>query len=128
VFHRFSQANPAERCCYSRGVRVNLHHLAEERSLALHRLVAERARVRPAIYDQARARVGSWLETGAVASHYVRAWQAVLARPDEDIATFLGDEGEHARALRQVTPFAGVVDPRTRWRIWRDVRARLEAA
>jgi hypothetical protein len=31
------------------------------------------------------------------------------------------------RALRQCTPFAGVVDPRTRWRIWRETRARTAA-
>ena len=29
-----------------------------------------------------------------------------------------------AQALRQCSPFAGAVDPRTRWSIWRDVRAR----
>jgi hypothetical protein len=38
------------------------------------------------------------------------------------------DESEEARALRQVTPFAGAIDPRTRWRIWREVRAALETS
>jgi hypothetical protein len=35
------------------------------------------------------------------------------------------DPAEGARALRQCSPFAGVIDPRTRWRIWREVRERF---
>jgi hypothetical protein len=57
---------------------------------------------------------------------YVEAWEQQLARPIEELCAALIDEGERARALRQVTPFAGFVDPRTRWQIWRDVRARAE--
>jgi hypothetical protein len=37
------------------------------------------------------------------------------------------DEGEHARALRQSSPFAGAIDRRTRWRMHAEVRERLEA-
>jgi hypothetical protein len=29
--------------------------------------------------------------------------------------------------MRQSTPFAGVIDPRQRWRIWREVRERMLA-
>ena len=39
---------------------------------------------------------------------------------------FLVDEGEHARELRQSTPFAGLIDPRARWRLWAEVRERFE--
>jgi hypothetical protein len=103
---------------------VSLHRLAEERSLALHRAVAERLRAHPERLDEARARVRRWLERGDVARPCAEAWDRVLAVL-EDVCRFLVDEGERARALRQATPFSGVVDPRTRWRIWRDVRVRL---
>ncbi len=107
---------------------INLHRLAEERSLALHRLVAERARLDPEVLARARARVSEWLVTGATARFYAEAWAEILRRPDEAIFAALVDDSEPARALRQATPFAGVIDPRTRWRLWREVRARLGAA
>lgn len=101
---------------------VTSHRLAEERSLALHRAIAERVRDDPAVLERARARVKRWLDTGEVARHWAEEWDAVLSRSTDDICGWLVDESEHARAMRQVTPFAGVIDPRTRWRIWREVR------
>jgi hypothetical protein len=42
------------------------HRLAEERSLALHREVARRLKVDPALLETARERVQGWLESGFV--------------------------------------------------------------
>ncbi len=105
--------------------RPNLHFLAEERSLALHAAVAERLRENPTLLEVARARVSGWIERGSVSSHYAQAWQEILARPLEDVLQAIVDPGEGARALRQVSPFAGVIDPRSRWRILREVRERM---
>ena len=105
---------------------MNAHRLAEERSLALHRAIAERLVAEPAVLISARARVRRWLETGEVHRHWATEWDAVLSRSVDEIRASLYDGSEHARALRQVTPFAGAIDPRTRWRIWRGVRAALE--
>jgi hypothetical protein len=107
---------------------VNAHHLAEERSLAYHRLVAEKLVSDPGLLERARARVRSWLESGTVHPRYAEAWNEVLSRPLADIQAALTEESEKARALRQMTPFAGAIDPRTRWRIWREVREALERA
>jgi hypothetical protein len=105
---------------------VDPHELAEERSLAIHRVVAERLRTDPALVAAARTRVEGWLADGSVHPAYARDWQALL---DGDLAVLLAtlsDSGERARALRQCSPFAGVVDPRTRWAIWREVREQVE--
>jgi hypothetical protein len=107
---------------------VNAHRLAEERSLALHRAIAERLPEDPSIVERARTRVQRWLDTGEVARYWAEKWDSVLSRPIDEIRDVLVDESEAAQALRQVTPFAGAIDPRTRWRIWREVRARLEEA
>jgi len=107
---------------------VNAHRLAEERSLALHRAVAEKLASDPEALERARTRVRSWLDTGEVALHYARSWDEVLSRPLPEIRAFLGEDSEQARALRQVTPFAGAIDARTRWRIWREVRDAMEGA
>jgi hypothetical protein len=39
---------------------------------------------------------------------------------------FLVDPGAHATELRQSTPFAGAIDARERWRLWREVAERLQ--
>ena len=107
---------------------VSAHRLAEERSLALHRAVADKLASDPEALERARARVRRWLESSEVSPHWAHAWDEVLSRPLPEIRAFLVDESEEARALRQVTPFAGAIDPRTRWRIWREVREAMERA
>lgn len=104
---------------------MDLHELAEERSLAIHRLVVERLREDPRHVDEARARVAGWLAAGSVHRVYAEAWAEALAGPIERLLELLTDPGERARALRQCSPFAGVIDPRTRWRVWREVRERM---
>ncbi len=111
--------------CYSRG--VNRHRLAEERSLAFHRAVAEKIRLEPALLDLARHRVSHTILTGARSAGLAREWSEVLSRPLPEILAFLVDEGEKAIELRQATPFAGMIDPRERWRIWRAVRDGFDA-
>jgi len=95
------------------------HAVAEARSLDLHKAVADRLLADPSLLERARARVRGWLADGSVARPYAEAWQAILAQPVEDVALFLAGTDERARQLRQVSPFAGVLDPRTRWEIWR---------
>jgi hypothetical protein len=104
---------------------MNLHRLAEERSLALHRLVAARLLSDPTVLDRARLRVAEWLAAGPVGRHYAEAWQQVLAGDAAAVAAFIVRDDEEARAMRQATPFAGVIDPRTRWRVWREVREQV---
>src|SRR5262245_58789613 len=95
--------------------------LAEERSLALHRLVAERVRERPELVDEARARLRRWRAAGVVAARYADAWERLLALTVDELCRVLAVPGEPMATLRSMTPFAGVVDPRTRWRVWRQV-------
>ncbi len=105
---------------------MNKHRLAEERSLALHRAIADRLTDGGAVLERARARVHQWLETGEVASYWAQEWDRALSKPLAEIQAFLVDCSEHATAMRQMTPFAGAIDPRTRWRIWRDARQTFE--
>jgi hypothetical protein len=104
------------------------HRLAEERSLALHRAVAGRLRQDASLLARARARVAGWLAAGPTHPRYAQAWAEVLRLPLDELCAAITDAGEPARALRQCTPFAGVVPPRERWRIWREVRAARERA
>lgn len=105
---------------------MNLHRLAEERSIAYHAAVAERLRLDPELLERTRARVAGWIAEGGRSVEYARRWREFLDGPEEELLALLVDPGEEARALRQSTPFAGAVRPRERWRIWREVRARFE--
>ncbi len=104
---------------------VDLHRLAEERSLAYHQLVCERLAADPLLLQHARGHVERWRDQGLLHPEYADAWSHILALPAEARKAAILDPGERGRALRQVTPFAGAVDPRTRWRVWREVRERF---
>ncbi len=103
------------------------HELAEERSMAIHKLIADLLRKDPSLISTARSRVAGRLADGSVHPAYAEAWHDLLSESMERLLALLEDRGERARALRQCSPFAGIVDPRTRWRIWRDVRAEIES-
>jgi hypothetical protein len=112
------------RGCYTAAVTDGRHALAEGRSLALHRAVAERLRADPSLIERARRRVEDWLRDGSVARPYAEAWREVLAGTVDHVAGFLEDPGARACQLRQASPFAGFLDARTRGAILRQVRER----
>ncbi|HWM94084.1 MAG TPA: hypothetical protein VN493_25225 [Thermoanaerobaculia bacterium] len=102
---------------------MDLHRLAEERSVAYHRVIAERLLNQPEVLEMARERVRTWLASGA--PPYARKWAEILAGDPLSIAAFLVERSERADELRQSTPFAGALKPRERWKIWRETRDRF---
>lgn len=105
---------------------MDAHRIAEERSLALHAEVALRLQDDPRLLEVAREHVQRQLAAGR-GVWYAEAWRDLLDGPLQDLVAVLHDPGEHGRAMRQATPFAGIVRPRRRWQIWREVRQRCEA-
>ncbi|MFW6050903.1 MAG: hypothetical protein ACODAU_06995 [Myxococcota bacterium] len=101
---------------------MDRHRLAELTSVELHREVGRRLRGRPEILRRARQRVHGWLETGEVSPYYAEPWARALSMPLDDLCAFLVEDSEHARAMRQVSPFAGALDAPTRWVIWKRLR------
>ena len=103
---------------------MDLHRLAEERSVAYHRVIAERLLRQPEVLEKARQRVQSWLASGS--TFYARKWAEILAGDPHSIASFLVERSELADELRQSSPFAGALNPRERWKIWRETREQFE--
>jgi hypothetical protein len=101
------------------------HRLAEERSVAYHRAIAARLRREPAILDNARRRVAGWLAAGSSAPPWAERWAAALSGDTASIEAFLVERNALADELRQSSPFAGALDPRERWALWRATRDRL---
>jgi hypothetical protein len=101
------------------------HSLHDERSLAIHKLVAERIRADPSVLDVPRKRVAEWQRTCTMNPKYPQAWTEMLNGPIDRLLDLLVDPGEWATELRHVSPFAGMIDMATRERVWREVKERL---
>jgi hypothetical protein len=101
---------------------MDLHRLAEERSVAYHRVIAGRLQDRPEILAGARQRIQILLASAAEPPFYARKWGEILAGDLSSIQAILTERSELADELRQSTPFAGALDPRERWKIWRETR------
>lgn len=99
-----------------------------ERSLALHREVAERLRRDPELLEAARERVERWLTDGSVHGSWAEAWRSILDAGLDRVIEVLTDVSPASHDLRQVSPFAGALDPRTRWTILRACSSRIPAS
>jgi hypothetical protein len=104
------------------------HQLQDDRSLAIHELIAQRLREDPSLLAQPRERLAAWRAVRDMHQKYIDAWDELLNGPLERLLAFLVERSEWATAMRHTSPFAGIIDFRTRDRIWREVRERLEAA
>jgi hypothetical protein len=98
------------------------HSVVEHRSRRYHEVIAERLATDNAILERARTRVEEWTRHGTVAPYYAAGWRQVLESPISEISAFLVEDSERARAFRQVSPFAGALSARERWRLWASVK------
>jgi hypothetical protein len=106
---------------------MDLHRLAEERSVAYHRAIAERFLDHPEILEDARQRVQEWLASREREHRfYVQKWAEILKSDVDSIAAFLVERSELAAELRHSSPFAGALRPQERWKIWSETRERFQ--
>ena len=98
------------------------HRIGELRSIAYHRELAEKLAVDLTVLERARERARGWLVSGEVARPYAEAWVNLLDLPRAELRAALVDGSERMTTLRSCSPFAGALDPRTRWRLFRDVK------
>ena len=88
------------------------HARIDARSLA----IAEKLRARPELIEIARENLDRW--TPGRSGKYFDAWREILARPLDEVLTAIVEDSEWMTAMRQTSPFAGVLDPRERWAIY----------
>jgi hypothetical protein len=94
------------------------HQRIDQRSLAMHRAIAEKLRNDPAPIAIALDNIERWSRAGGHSQPYWDAWREILNRPLPEILDLLGEESERMTALRQATPFAGILTPAERWAIY----------
>ncbi len=92
----------------------------DRRSLALHGAVIERLWVaREELIGRARRTLRLMRSKHPHARPLLREWDVLLDLASPDLAEVLRDPRTHARALRQVSPFAGALTPAKRTEVYR---------
>ena len=87
----------------------------DRRSLSLHRRIAEKVRDDPAAtLERARGNLRRMAELHSGAERLFLVWETILEQSPELVANAITDPSPEYRELRQVTPFAGVLNARER--------------
>lgn len=94
------------------------HQRIDRRSLELHRAIAEKLRSQPELMEIARENLARWSAKRGRSQPYWDAWREILDRPLEEVLQLLVEDTERMTAMRQATPFAGVLDPAERWAVY----------
>jgi len=97
---------------------VSDHARVEARSLAMHRAIADKLRLHPELLAVAHDNLIRWSEQNGHSEPYFDEWKGILDRPLDEVLALVVEDSERMRAMRQCTPFAGVLTPKERWRIY----------
>ncbi len=101
------------------------HRVAELQALAYHRLVAERLDER--LVAQARRRLERSRANGSIHPQWAEQWERTLSMSVPEVAQAISSDSKKARALRQTSPFAGVLTEQERRRLVSAVEERARA-
>ena len=95
------------------------HRILEARSLAMHCLIARKIDERPALLRVARQNLRRWKRrAGREKPSYLGEWATLLEKPWPEVASVITELSERGARLRQSSPFAGVLTPAERRRIY----------
>jgi hypothetical protein len=100
------------------------HSRLDERSLAMHQLIAAKVRADPAMLDKARENVRRWQASDGSPTPALAEWAQILDGPTNKIAQFLVERSERATRLRQSSPFAGILTEAERRTIYESYSTR----
>jgi hypothetical protein len=107
---------------------MKTHDEIDERSLAMHRLVAERVANDPALFLKARGTLARWRGTVCASSQpYLQEWERLMNLGVEACLAVTVEDSQRAAALRQSSPFSGVLSHRERVAFLREWRRDHEA-
>ena len=100
------------------------HRILEARSLAMHCLVARKIEKNPECLQVARRNLLRWRRrAGRQSPMYLSEWEALLEKPWPELAAAITELSERGARLRQSSPFAGVLTPTERRRVYEAFRA-----
>jgi len=100
------------------------HSRLDERSLVLHKRVAEKLLDNPALLDRARGNLRRWQESHGASSLALAEWERILTGTADQVARFLVERSEKATRLRQSSPFTGILTEPERLAIYESYSTR----
>ena len=84
----------------------------------MHRAIADKLRADPTLVEIARQNLDRWSVENSRSQPYWDAWRDILNGPFEDVLQCMVEGSERMTAMRQATPFAGILAPAERWAIY----------
>lgn len=100
------------------------HCRVDERSLAMHRLIARKLLADPELLNKARHNVRRWQSAEGSPLTTFREWQTILDGSVEQVAQLLVARSETATRLRQSSPFTGILSEMERQTIYESYSTR----
>lgn len=95
---------------------MNSHQEIDQRSLALHRLLTEKIRQDPALFENVKRTLAHWRKTVCANSQpYLEEWQRLVDLGTEECLAVATEDSERANAMRQASPFCGILTNEERW-------------
>jgi hypothetical protein len=103
---------------------MNRHNVIDQRSLAMHSLIAEKCRRDPVLINRARCTLDRWMADPSLLISDCLAWKKILDTwPDSEILRFLSEDSEQGRRLRQSSPFCGILSSAERVQVIKEYEA-----
>ena len=99
------------------------HERIDQRSIAMHRVIAMKILAEPELLAIAHENIARAIAASNRSSHYAKTWSDILTKSLFEIAQLLEEDSETMRALRQATPFAGILTPAERWAIYDEFKS-----
>ena len=95
--------------CWDKTRRTILeHHVIDQRSLAMARIIAKRVSENPKLLDVARMNLDRWLTSSSPNSQStLLEWKTILQSGIDEVLETLRGTDERCTRLRQSSPFAG---------------------
>jgi hypothetical protein len=92
------------------GVILQGHLRIDRRNVAMHHAIACKLRAHPELLEIARENLARWSSRGSRSQPYWDAWREILTRPVSEVLESRVENSERMTAMRQASPFAGVLD------------------
>ncbi|MDO9002312.1 MAG: hypothetical protein Q7V20_02520 [Aquabacterium sp.] len=95
---------------------MRTHQELDDRSLALHRLIADKIRHDPALFDKARATLDHWRQRVSIRTQpCLDEWAHLMDQGIDACLAVAVEDSERATALRQSSPFSGLLSNQDRF-------------
>ena len=99
---------------------MNMQRRADERSVALHKEIAEKLKSNPALWDIPRKNLARWKQRHDGLSRALEEWERIFhQKTNEEIISLLESVSEESMRLRSSSPFTGILNDDERKKIFR---------